>query len=170
MGLILNLVWQRCVTKFKAITFYYHLKWFLKVSFQNVGLIDCCDSWLIFDILYLFIIFLEDRFPLPIFPYDLICSDIHILNQAVFNVNAKLSKYIYTSLLYFNKLIWVLVDIGKYELALLPIWSRHQSRDHLVSFLFCYNVTLIISNCFDIVLLIRHATTKSRSGFRGVSY
>ena len=79
-------------------------------------------------------------------------------------------RNIYTSLLYFNKLIWVLVDIGKYELALLPIWSRHQSRDHLVSFLFCYNVTLITSSCIDIVLLIRHATTKSRSGFRGVSY
>ena len=79
-------------------------------------------------------------------------------------------RYIYISLLYFNKIMLVLVDIGKYELALLPIWSRHQSRDHLVSFLFCYNVTLIISNCIDIVLLIRHATTKSWSGFRGVSY
>ena len=85
-------------------------------------------------------------------------------------IQCKRYTHIYTSLLYFNKLMWVLVDIGKYELALLPIWSRHQSRDHLVSFLFCYNVTLIISNCIDIVLLIRHATTKSRSGFRGVSY
>ena len=82
----------------------------------------------------------------------------------------KRNTYIYTSLLYFNKLMWILVDIGNYELALLPIWSRHQSRDHLVSFLFCYNVTLIISNCIYIVLLIRHATTKSWSGFRGVSY
>ena len=170
MGLILNLVWQGCVTKFKAITFYYHLKWFLKVSFQNVGLIDCCDSWLIFDILYLFIIFLEDRFPLPIFSYDLICSDIHILNQCIVNIIAKLYTYIYRSLWYFNRIMLELVDIGKYELALLPIWSRHQSRDHLVSFLFCYNVTLIISNCIDIVLLICHATTKSRSGFWGVSY
>ena len=64
----------------------------------------------------------------------------------------------------------VLVDIGKYELAWLPIYSRHQSRDHLANFLFCYNVTLIISQCINIVLLTRHATTKSRSGFRGVSY
>ena len=142
------------------------LKGFLSKRWIDWLLWQLIDLWHFISFHY----FLEDRFPLPIFSYDLICSDIHILNQCIVNIIAKLYTYIYRSLWYFNRIMLELVDIGKYELALLPIWSRHQSRDHLVSFLFCYNVTLIISNCIDIVLLIRHATTKSRSGFRGVSY